>query len=461
MPPFAPTTDTHSSSFSPGFSADFASRAKTFFFRNGFAGLVVVGILARLVFVLIPGNALKAPWSGGGDTGAYVLLAQNIVAHRGFTYAGQPTAFRPPGYPLLLAAFMEVFGKNYVLATRVLQFFEGLFVALLCAAIARTIFGKRAAKATLVIALFLPTLVQMTGEVLTEATAATLTVVFLYFLVQRGEDAHGHSVAGMSVAVGLGAMVRSNLAFLGCVSLWAVFFRQKGRLRLRDAALAVLVPCVLMTPWVWRNLRSFNGSVVFSTQAGFAAMAGVMSPQGRALPGEMENMRAALGWALPSELETNSSIRSRLPTEPEIDRRCWQVTFRVWRETGWRLVLLTLEKLSYFWFSTDQLFGTSGFSRPQRVLRATGVLVYWVVLLLGVVGWVQLRATKSALAQTFLIYALLVTLLHIPFNMNTRYRITFIDPVLVVLGGNAAIALTRRWLCTNDVMSLPLNAAPE
>jgi len=124
-----------------GSAADVGNRAKILFTR-GFAGLIVTGIFARLVFVLIPGNVLRAQWSGGGDAEAYVLLAQNVVAHRGLTYAGQPTAFRPPGYPLLLAAFMDVFERNYVLAIRLLRFFE----VFLCAAIARTLSARERRK---------------------------------------------------------------------------------------------------------------------------------------------------------------------------------------------------------------------------------------------------------------------------------------------------------------------------
>lgn len=422
----------------------------------------MTGVLARLAFVLIPGNALRTPWSGGGDTGAYVLLAQNIVAHRGFTYAGQPTAFRPPGYPLLLAGFMKVFGTDYVLAMRVLQFFEGLFVAFLCAAIARRIFGKPAAKATFVIALFLPTLVEMSGEILTEATAAVLTVTFLFFLVRYSDKGHWRSVVGMAAAVGIGALVRPNLAFLGCVSLWAVLFWQNSRSRWRDAILSVLVPCILITPWVWRNLRAFHGSVVFSTQGGFAAIAGVLSPQGRTQTlGEMEKVEAAVGLRFLAGLETNASTHSRLPTEPEIDRRCWKAALHAWRQTGWGLVPLTLDKLSYFWLSTDQLFWTSSFSRSQRVLRATGVLAYWLVLTLGVTEWLRLRADRPALAQAFMMYAVLITLLHVPFNMNTRYRIVFMDPLLAVLAGSALVTLGKRLLGRNTAASLPLNAVPN
>jgi 4-amino-4-deoxy-L-arabinose transferase-like glycosyltransferase len=411
-----------------------------------FVGLVVVGVLARLAIALIPGDALRAPWSGGGDTEAYVLLAQNIVEHRGFTYAGQPTAFRPPGYPALLAGFMKLFGSHYVLAVRALQWLEGLLVALLCGEIASRAFGKSAAKAVLVIALFLPTLVEMSSEVLTEATATVLTVVFLYFLVRHTENQNWNSAIGMSATVGLGALVRSNLVFLGFVSVWAVFFLSRGRSRWRDLAITVIVPSALIAPWLCRNNEVFHRPLLYSTQGGFAAISGVVAPQGRAVPGEAHELQAAIGWRLPNDLETNAMSRSRLPTEPEIDRRCWQAALRAWRSTGWGLVPLTLRKISYFWLSTDQVFWTQGFSRNQRLIRGIGVLMYWLVLGLGVVGWLRLRSDEPALAQVLLMYALLVTVLHVPFNMNTRYRVTFMDPMLASLAGSTVLTIATRSL---------------
>jgi 4-amino-4-deoxy-L-arabinose transferase-like glycosyltransferase len=422
-------------------------------FNYSFLGLLTTGVLGRLAFIAIPGNALQTPWSGGSDAGAYVLLAQNLIGGKGYTYAGQPTAFRPPGYPLLLAAFIDLFGKHYIVAMRGLQFIEGLGVVLLCAAMAVRIFGKTAKKPALLFGLFLPTLVEVTGDILSEMTATLLTAMFLYFLVRYREKQHWHFLVGMSIAVGLGALVRTNLVFLGLVGLVVIFSQKNGRSRLRSAAIFILGPCVLTLPWIARNLEVFHGAVVFSTQGGPAAATGIIEPQGRSQVGDAERIKGALGWVLPQALETNDSSRQLLPGEPEIDRHSWQVAFRLWRESGWDLIPIGLKKLSYFWLSTDQVFWTTSFPISQRALRAIGVFAYWPILGLAVIGWFFLRREKPALAQVFLLYILLVTVLHLPFNMNTRYRIPLMDPLLVVLGaGTMATLVDRRSEQTRDTV---------
>ena len=417
---------------------------KSLLFSRGFLVLVMAGVLGRLAFIAIPGNALQTPWSGGSDTGAYVLLAQNLLGGEGYTYAGQPTAFRPPGYPLLLATFMEFFGKHYVVAMRGFQFLEGLAVVLLCAAMAGRIFGKTAKKAALLLGLFLPTLVELTGEILTEMTAALLTGVFLYFLVRYREKQRWQFLVGMSIAVGLGSLVRPNLVFLELVALLVVCLQKNGSTRLRGAAIIILAPCILMSPWIVRNLEVFHGRVLFSTQGGPAAATGIIEPQGRSQVGDADRIKDALGWVLPQVLETNDPSRLLLPGEPEIDRRSWQVAYHLWRESGWGLVPIGLKKISYFWLSTDQIFWTRSLPSRQRILRAIGVFAYWTILALAVVGWFSLRTERPALAQVFLMYMLLVTVLHLPFNMSTRYRIPLMDPLLVVLAAGTIATLVDR-----------------
>jgi hypothetical protein len=103
-----------------------------------------------------------------------------------------------------------------------------------------------------------------------------------------------------------------------------------------------------------------------------------------------------------------------------------------------------MKKLSYFWLSTDQLLWTGSFPLRDRIARSAGVVVYWAILGMAVFGWFQLRDRNAQVAQIFLLYVTLVTAMHLPFNMNTRYRMPFIDPLLAALAGMGAAALLGR-----------------
>jgi len=409
-----------------------------------FIGLLLLGLIVRVLVVAVPGNAARTPWGGGGDTPAYLLLGHNLISGKGYAYAGHPTAYRAPVYPLLLAASMKIFGSHAIAAMRWLQFLAGLLTVYLCAAIAGIIFGKAARKPALIVALFFPTLIIMTGEILTEAVATLFCVIFLYLLVRFSEKASWAILTGMAAVVGFATLVRFNMALFGFVVLWAVFFWKMPLSKWRAVALTILLPGLIISPWLARNYVVFHGAFVLSTEGGPTAAMGILAPEGRAQAGDSERLISALGWLPPMELETNDASRNRIGDEADLNRQAWRVTLGLWRKTGWRLVPLTIEKLGYFWLSTDQLLSTDSFRPIVRAARSAGVLFYWALLALGIAGWLKLRALRPELAYIFLFYAIVVTILHIPFNMNTRLRMPFIDPWLAVLAGAGLLFAAER-----------------
>ncbi len=415
--------------------------SKNRFVTYGFIGLIVAGVVLRLLVVVLAGNRINAPWGGTGDAPAYVLLAHNIASGNGYAYAGYPTAYRAPAYPLLLAGMIRLFGNHALAAVRGLQFLMGLAIAAICASVAGSVWGKRAVHVTLLVALFCPTLMVMTGEVLTETTATLCSAIFLLLLILFFQRPGWALLIGLSSTVGIATLVHFNMALFGFVVLWAVF-RQTELARWRALVLAISLPAILISPWLIRNFVAFHGALLLSTVSGPTAAMGVLAPQGRALPGDSERLISALGYLPPADIETNDSSRSRLGQESDLNRKAWRTTFVLWQRAGWSLIPLTFSKLSYFWLSTDQLGWTQSFRTVVRVARAAGVVAYWALLAFAVRGWFDMRVQRPELAHMFLFYAILVTLLHVPFNMNTRLRMPFIDPWLTVLAGAAVVSLT-------------------
>lgn len=136
--------------------------------------ILVLGVLFRIAVVALTGNQSRAPWSGGGGAPTYALLPQNLLSGKGFTYASQPTALRAPGYPVALAGLMWLVGSKYVLAVRWIQLFMGLGTVYFCSRASVSVFGEKFGRATVVIGLFFPTLIYVTGEVLTECTGLSI-----------------------------------------------------------------------------------------------------------------------------------------------------------------------------------------------------------------------------------------------------------------------------------------------
>jgi 4-amino-4-deoxy-L-arabinose transferase-like glycosyltransferase len=399
-----------------------------------YLAIVLFGMVLRVLVVALPGRQVRAPWSGGGDAFTYILLARNLLNGRGFTYALQPTALRAPGYPALLAATIFLFRGNFALFIRWIQFTLGIGTVYLCSRASARAFGERAGRASLIIGLFFPTLIFISGELLTECIGAFLAALFLYLLVEEIQSPRMKLLAAMGILTGVAASFRFNMAGLGFVGIWVAYVAKDSRPAWRRILLFSFCAGIAIAPWLIRNQITFQGQVLFSTLSGHDAVEGVLTPQGRALPGDDQKIKAAEGWIL-SDIETNGPQRLKFPSEAEIDQQAWTAARGLWKQWGWRLLPLELVKCSYFWLSTDQLLWTQALSLRQRLLRWGGVLLYWAFLGCGIIGWLRRRHSEPVLADALLVYVLLLTALHLPFPMITRLRVPFMDPLLAILGG--------------------------
>ena len=283
--------------------------------------ILVLGVLLRIAVVALPGNQLRAPWSGGGDAPTYTLLAQNLLSGKGFTYASQPTALRAPGYPVVLAGLMWLVGSKYVLAVRWIQFFMGLATVYFCSRASATVFGEKFARATVVIGLFFPTLIYVTGEVLTECTGAFLASLFIYLFVKQVHTPQTHILAEMGLLTGFAALFRFNMAALLFIGIWVAFCTKNSQPSWLRCFVLTACAAVAVSPWLIRNHIAFQGRVLYSTLSGRDAVEGVLTPQGRALPGDDEKMEAAEGWNFPTSKQTIRHVCDSLPKLNSIGNR--------------------------------------------------------------------------------------------------------------------------------------------
>lgn len=425
-------------------------------FRRLYGPFVVLGILTHLAIMFVPGNKIMTPWSGGGDMDAYVLLARNVVSGDGYSYAHVPSAWRTPGYPLVIAGAMEIFGARFAIAVRTLQGVLAILAAYLCMCAARIWFGETAARIALLAALFSPTLLYLSGEFLSESLSAFFVALCVWLFAKDSVRPHWTTAAGMGLAIGLGSLIRPNVAVLGFVGLvgaWVV--RRAGGVR-NQAMLVPLCAALVMAPWIVRNHQVF-GRWMLSTKSGADALCGVLNPESRTLPGWEDRMRVLVGALLPNDVETNSPKRVALGPEIELDRKSWIATRQVWSEMNWGTRMrVTLGKWETYWLSLDQLLQPGKISRFNRVLHAGMVIFYWILLALACAGWWVMRKTRPRIAAVFLGYAVLATVLHTAFVMDTRIRSPLIDPVIAVLAGGGALASERREISSRVSTAIPI-----
>ncbi len=261
--------------------------------------LVFAGIALRILVIVFRAGELST------DPDAYVAHAETLRETGGFNVPGTetPTAFRPPFYPLLLAA-LRATGIKVTFAVGLINVLAGALVIIATWWMARVI-GLRGhwAGATAAAVGIDPILLRYTVLPMTEVLAAAmLSLAVLQVLKARsfltspmieGHDVrHAHSptksaiVAG--VCFGLSGLCRP-VALITCAVLtlvqvfllcWQSFGSRKSEaasstaLTGRVVILPALVAGLILLPWIIRNATHFNAFVPATTHGGYTLLLG-------------------------------------------------------------------------------------------------------------------------------------------------------------------------------------------
>jgi len=141
--------------------------------------VVIAGFAFRLVYSLTSGGLVR-----GTDPDAYLAIAKNFAAGEGFaSVAGQPTAYRPPLYPIFLAAVLRMSNMSLPAAAVVQALLAALIVAA-AAGIADLLAGRRCALVAAVLVACDPFLIHASGQTMTETLFTFFLMTALFFLLR-------------------------------------------------------------------------------------------------------------------------------------------------------------------------------------------------------------------------------------------------------------------------------------
>ncbi len=247
-----------------------------------------LGLAVVVLGILLRGLVLSSPLVLSGDAEArYVPLATNLWQGRGYSRQlsapFRPDSFDQPGYPMFLAAVLEIDEGNLDAVVAFQLALETGIVFLIFAITDAAGLSRAVRLWALAIALICPFLPLWSGRAMTEIATTFCLSVLCWLCVQaaRGEENfRWWSWAGLAGALCL--MVRADT--LPAVALMLLFgalaqWRRGGKQRVRrlnfhitkqdgrtESALraagglsaALLILALTMAPWTWRNYRDFH-----------------------------------------------------------------------------------------------------------------------------------------------------------------------------------------------------------
>jgi len=204
------------------------------------------------------------------DEAEYLELAKNIYNGDGFSYKGEPTSFRPPGFPFLMAVVFRLFDTTSPVAARGLQMLLSLLTVGVIYLVGRDGWGERTGLAAAGIFAFYPSLVGFNNIILTEPGFLLCVSLACWAMVRYLKNPNAWQVGGAGVALGLGALIRDTLFYSGPVTtLFLIGLAIKER-RFRWTHVAAFAGGFLLSilPWCIRNSQLHGEMAMISTVGG-------------------------------------------------------------------------------------------------------------------------------------------------------------------------------------------------
>ncbi len=242
--------------------------------RPGWRALVAIFLLAlavRLAATAVVGfSSLRF-----GDAAPYLAAAAEIAEHGRYPDRTEAFFFRPPGYPLFLAA-VTLGRTDRIPVAKVANTLLGSGAAVLLALLSARIFRRRGVGvATGVVAAVFPSFVLLATDVQSEPLFLLFLLLSGAWLLAAADRGSPGAALGAGAALGLAALTRpSALALAPLLAAFLLDRRHARRagLRLSGMALAGLLLC--LAPWTLRNALRFHELIPVSDAAGVSLYAG-------------------------------------------------------------------------------------------------------------------------------------------------------------------------------------------
>jgi 4-amino-4-deoxy-L-arabinose transferase-like glycosyltransferase len=400
--------------------------------------LLLAALAIRLAFVFAtPGYELVH------DARDYDRHAASLAAGDGYALAlGRPTAFRPPGYPYLLAGVYTLAGVDTrndpdgILAARLAGALLGTLVVALIGVLAAQLWGRRAALVAMGLAAIYVPLILVGAAVMSETLFVALLLATLVAALAHRRSRHRYRLALLAgVLAGLAILTRANAAVL-LLPLGLAVWDARPRFGVRALAppVALFVAAILVVaPWTVRNQVVFGTFVPVSTQLG-SALAGTYNDQARTDKENPASWRSVR--RVPAYAHIWAGVRTR--PEPELDHELREVSKRYIAEHPAYVAQVG-------WWSTARMLDLTGLEWSRHTTGTIGiaprwadvsVACFWAFALLALAGACTRRARQAPLFVWLVPVLMYLSVVFLVVE-TPRYR-TGIDPFIVIL---AALAL--------------------
>jgi len=394
------------------------------YYAAKYLAIFLIAVVARLVYVGAFTN--MAP----PDTDGYVAIAHNLANGHGYANTeGQLTAYRPPVYPLFLAAFQKLTGTlTGALWTQAIL--QGLAV-LMAAWLTRNIMGDIFALAAAGLVAVDPYLIWTCGLYMSECLFGILAVLSVMLLIWSLRAGAVWKYALTGFVASIAALTRPEFfVFIPGALFVAARWGQK-RAKLLSMLALVVATAVLPTIWAARNHNVFGRWVFTTTHGGYTHRLAYNEVfYNEVVSGRSDYWSAASleRWQLQIATETAGM------NEIERDKANYAAAAAFSSADRQRASRVALYEIANFWLVIPH---------KANGLIALGLGLFFLILVgLAIVG--VYTAWRTRPAASLIVYLFLAeTMVHAYYWSDVRMRIPF-HPLLAVMAAVGIATLFGR-----------------
>ena len=385
---------------------------------------------------------MHGPRTAGADAVEYNALALNLDSGKGYVLEpGHPTAFRAPGFPLLLALLFRISYANYLLVYLALCT-AGSLTCLVTYALAREFLTEGYARlAGFLAAIYLPS-VHSSSVLLTETPYTLLLGIALWLLLVYLRRPSTWLLLLTGAILSYATITRPIAILVPAFWLPALFVAERYRIGRTIQRLIPLVAAMMLfvVPWSVRNYQVFHRPVMIATNGG-------STYYGANNDTVLHNFKYVGNWVSTTELPGRNLIDAT-PDEVSHDHMEWTLGLN-WTKSHLKdIPLLTAYKVARFW-----LPDTTSLNRKFVLMQLYGYSPFGVVILIGL--FLSLRRKENPLSAPWLalhgILALNIFMI-VVFYGSGRFRDS-IAPVMMVYAAMGVNGIVARF-------SSPKNSKP-
>lgn len=253
-----------------------SERLRRVSFRQALSGICAAGLAIRVAYVVTFSSHIQP----GLDSAWYQLVSGSIADNKGFVDPAKlylhgvstPTAFRPPLYPLFLAAVAKT-GYDSSRAFQYAGCVVGVITIVLIGYLGRRVGGNAVGLCAAALAAVYPIFLAIDAAIMSETLYVPLAVGCVLAVYRAMDRPTGWRWAFVGLLIGASILTRGDgVVLLMVLVVPAALFGVPGtwRRRLVLAVIPVIVAGLVVAPWVIRNQQQLGVATVSTLQTGTA-----------------------------------------------------------------------------------------------------------------------------------------------------------------------------------------------